>query len=71
MLINLRLKIIEHYLTYDKFAEALQKKGHRIDASVISRIVNNNRNPTPPQRKVFIQMLKTPAIILFKENPDV
>jgi len=68
---KLRTKIIEHYFTYENFAAALKEIGLKIDATVISRIVNENRPPTDLQRKTFEHLLKTSAKTLFKGGNNV
>ena len=71
MLIKLRTKIIEHYFTYENFVAALKETGLKIDATVISRIVNENRSPTDLQREIFERLLNTSAKTLFKGDNNV
>ena len=70
MRVNLRTNIVKHFLTYEKFTQALRGKGLKIDPSVISRIVNTRRSPTDLQRTMFIELLHTPNEELFKENTN-
>ena len=71
MRIKLRTKIIEHFLNYENFVLALKNEGLKIDATVISRIVNEKRDPTSEQEKQFALLLNTPAEKLFKGDPNV
>jgi len=57
---TLRLKVVEYFDTQNQFA---YESG--IDSSIISKLINCERDPTSDQSKLFSKLLKTPADILF------
>ena len=60
MNINLRLKIIEHYGTQERFASA-----SGIQEAIISKLIRKIRTPTFHQDKIISDLLKTPSNKLF------
>lgn len=67
----LKLKIIEYFDSQERFSTNLQKLGVTgIDATLISRIIRQHRNPTPPQAEAFEKLLHTPIAQLMEGDDD-
>lgn len=59
----LKMKIIEHYGTQERFAKAANT-----DEAIISKLVRKIRKPTEEQAEKISKLLKTPSKELFKRQ---
>jgi len=67
----LKLKIVEYFDSQERFSTNLQRLGVTgIDATLISRIIRQHRNPTPAQADAFVKLLHTPIDQLMKGDDD-
>ena len=67
----LKLKIIEHFDSQERFSTILQRLGvPGVDATLISRIIRQHRDPTPPQAAAFVELLHTPIDQLMKGDDN-